>query len=78
MSSVGQPSVADEQTNRLMGALATVRNSVTLSIAVFGVFLFLLGFAINQGVWAAIFALWGTALTLFGLTAFTIIWWQRR
>ncbi|WP_224337991.1 hypothetical protein [Haloprofundus halobius] len=78
MNSISQTSKSDEQRGSSRNPLATIRNSVTLKIATFGACLFLLGFLINQGVLAAMFALWGAALIAFGTVAFAIIWWQRQ
>lgn len=55
-----------------------LRNSATLSLATFGLLLAVIGFVINTGVWPAIFVVWGTALVLFGVTAYGFIQWRRR
>ncbi|ELZ15400.1 hypothetical protein C477_16985 [Haloterrigena salina JCM 13891] len=31
-----------------------------------------------MGIWAAIFAVWGSGLILVGLGLYSIIWWRRR
>ncbi|WP_227778216.1 hypothetical protein [Haladaptatus pallidirubidus] len=77
MSSVQETSETGDRSNPAIELFATIRNSVTLTIALLGVILFVAGFIINTGVWAAIYAVWGTALFLFGVTAYAIIWWQR-
>lgn len=77
MSSVRNTSNAGDW-GRGRGVVGTIRNSVLLMIALFGIVLFVLGFLINTGIWAAMFAVWGTALFLFGVTGYTVVWWQRR
>lgn len=77
MSSVRNTSDTSDW-GRGRSVFGTIRNSVTLVIALFGIAVFLLGFLINTGIWAAMLAVWGTALFLFGMTAYTVIWWQRR
>ncbi|RKD89207.1 hypothetical protein [Halopiger aswanensis] len=56
--------------------LGLIQNSVSLVILAMGVLLLLTGFIIQTGVWAAIFAVWGTALTIVGATAYAIVWWS--
>ena len=55
-----------------------LRNSVSLLILAAGALLFFAGFALRTGVWAAILAVWGTALMLVGATAYAIVWWSYR
>ncbi|SFL44456.1 hypothetical protein SAMN04487950_3776 [Halogranum rubrum] len=78
MSSVQETSEANKWVTRRQGVIGTITHSVTLCIALFGLVLFLAGFAMQTGVWAAIFAVWGTALVLFGATVYTLLWLQRR
>lgn len=77
MSSVRNTSDANDW-GRGRGVFGTIRNSVMLVIALSGIVVFLLGFLINTGIWAAMLAVWGTALFLFGVTGYTVVWWQRR
>lgn len=58
--------------------VGALRNSVSLLILAFGAVLFLAGFALQTGVWAAILAVWGAALILVGATAYAVVWWARR
>lgn len=78
MSSVQKTGETDDQSTDRMELFGTIRNSVTLSIATLGIFLFLVGFLINTGIWAAMYAVWGAALFVVGVTGYTFIWWQRR
>ncbi|RDI69856.1 hypothetical protein [Halopelagius longus] len=78
MSSVSDSGESSGWGRRRHGVVGTIRNSVTLTIAVMGLLFFLGGYLINTGIWAAMLAVWGTALFLFGVTTYGIIWWQRR
>lgn len=78
MSSVQDMENSTKWGRKRKGIVGRIRNSVTLSIAVVGLLVILTGFAINTGIWAAMLAVWGTALFLFGLTMYAAIWWQRR
>lgn len=78
MSSVRQTSEQSESSGGLWNVVGTVRNSVLLMMALAGALLVLFGYVINVGVWAAIYAVWGTGLMLVGLSGYAIIWWKRR
>lgn len=78
MSSVQRTGETNDGTSRPMELFSTIRNSVTLSLAALGIIIFVVGFLINTGIWAAMFATWGAALFLGGVTGYTFIWWQRR
>lgn len=59
-----------------------ISGSVLLKIAMAGVLLFVSGWlldvGINEGVLAAIFAVWGVGLMLVGLSGYGFIWWRRQ
>lgn len=55
-----------------------VRTSASMVLLVFGASLILLGYLIQNGVWAAIFPIWGAAAVLFGLAGYTYVWWTHR
>ncbi|MFP8953503.1 hypothetical protein ACLI4Z_11085 [Natrialbaceae archaeon A-arb3/5] len=58
--------------------LRPIIDSLLLKIATMGVFLVVLGAVLNEGVWAAILAVWGFGLVLFGMVFYGLIWWKRR
>jgi hypothetical protein len=45
----------------------TIRSSLQLSIAFWGAVIVLLAYVLQYGVWAAVLAIWGTFLVVFGL-----------
>lgn len=61
-----------------------VLNAVSLQLSLLGVVFVISGFAVqfisigwtNTGVWSAVLAIWGTALFLFGLLVYSVIWWS--
>lgn len=59
------------------GVLESLRNSVLLKIATMGIVLLALGAILSEGVWAAIFAVWGIGLMLVGFGFYGLIWWRR-
>ena len=64
--------------SRQSGILATVRNSVLLTVALIGLLELVVAYAIHTGVWAAILAVWGSGLIIVGLVGYTFVWWKRR
>lgn len=58
--------------------LRPVIDSVLLKLAAMGVVLFVLGAILNEGVWAAILATWGSGLMLVGFGFYGLIWVRRR
>lgn len=78
MSSVQKTGETNDGTSRPMELFVTVKNSVTLCLATLGIILFVAGFLINTGIWAAMYAVWGAALFFAGVIGYTFIWWQRR
>lgn len=78
MGSVQQSNEPREPKTTLRSVLQTIRSSVLLILAVAGVLTILVGYVIQTGVWAAILAVWGTALVALGIVGYTIIWWDRR
>ncbi|GCF16149.1 hypothetical protein Harman_40840 [Haloarcula mannanilytica] len=69
------------------GVADAIRESVLLKIAIGGVVFTLIGVFFDSGVlvptgglwsiWAAIFAVWGAGLFLFGIGAYGFLWWRR-
>lgn len=78
MGSVQQSNEPRESQTTLQSVLQTIRGSVLLMLAVAGVLTILLGYVIQTGVWAAILAVWGSALVIVGVVGYTLIWWDRR
>lgn len=68
----------EEADGPLERAFEIVRGSILLRMAVGGVLLIVLGYLIQNGVWAAMFPAWGTALVLIGVLGYAIVRWQRR
>lgn len=70
----------------LGGGLEIVANSTALKVAVIGVLLWGLAIILNPGIlplegfstagiWAAILAIWGTALIVVGVGLYSLVWW---
>lgn len=55
-----------------------LRSSASLLVLTLGSILFLTGFALQAGVWAAMLAVWGGALVLLGATVYVFIRWSYR
>lgn len=51
-----------------------VRNSTSTLLVVFGAALILIGYLIQDGVWAAIIPVWGAALVLMGFVGYAYVW----
>lgn len=69
----------DTQLSRLRAAVIDpIRGSILLQLATAGVLLIVLGAIMNNGVWAAIFPIWGAGLGIVGLSCYGFIWWQRQ
>ena len=58
--------------------LDPIRRSASLGLATLGLVFFVLGAAVNEGVWAAVLAIWGGGLLLIGLSIYGLIWLKRR
>lgn len=58
--------------------LRTISNSVTLLIATVGIVLITIGYILNDGVWPAMLAIWGSAMLIGGVSAYLLIWWKRQ
>ncbi|NUB93596.1 hypothetical protein HT576_21680 [Haloterrigena sp. SYSU A121-1] len=66
----------------------SIFDSVLLRLAAAGVVFVALGAVLNgvtlggegelMGLWAAIFAVWGSGLILVGLGLYSFVWWRRR
>ncbi|SER40326.1 hypothetical protein [Natrinema salaciae] len=54
-----------------------ILDSVLLKLATAGTALIALGAILNEGVWAAIIAVWGAGLLLAGLVLYGLVWWRR-
>lgn len=62
--------------------LRLLSTSISLQIALLGILFIVSGYFIqfievrwtHTGVWAGVFAIWGTALFLFGLLLYLVIW----
>lgn len=78
MVSINQSNEPRASKTTLRGILQKIGSSVLLMIAVAGVLTVLTGYVIQTGVWAAILAVWGTALVIVGVVGYTAIWWDRR
>ncbi|SEW31227.1 hypothetical protein [Natrinema salifodinae] len=67
-----------ETVSRTRGTpFAALRESVLLKLAAVGLLQITLGAIINEGIWAAIVAVWGAGLVLVGLGLYGFIWWRR-
>lgn len=57
--------------------LDALRSSALLSLAAGGVLFVLIGYLIQTGVWAAIFAVWGAGMIGIGLVGYGLLWARR-
>lgn len=73
MSTNQQPGV-----RRIQEALANLWSRVSLRIVCYGVALVLAGYALQTGVWAGMLPIWGAALILVGLSAYSLTWYTYR
>ena len=55
-------------------AVGLVRNSTSTLLVVFGAALILIGYLMQDGVWAAIIPVWGAALVLMGFVGYVYVW----
>ncbi|MDJ1433633.1 hypothetical protein [Halostagnicola sp. A-GB9-2] len=62
----------------LSEGVRTVLNSVTLTLAMVGVLLILIGFIMQTGVLAGLLPIWGAGLAFVGFTAYGLIWRSRK
>lgn len=77
MSSTQRANEADRSLVAESNPLETIRDSVLLRLATAGAALVALGAILQEGVWAAILAVWGTGLLIVGLSLYGFIWWRR-
>lgn len=70
----GESSVAYENP----GPLERFKNSFSLKLAAAGVALIVIGYILQTGVMAAVLAVWGGALVVFGVAMYAFIQWSLR
>jgi lipopolysaccharide export LptBFGC system permease protein LptF len=66
--------------------LNKIQESVSLKVAVSGILSVFAGYIVqfvdiswtDTGVWSAVFAVWGAALLILGITAYAFVWWSYR
>lgn len=56
----------------------SVRHSSSFLLVVFGAVLILIGYLLQDGVWAAIVPIWGAVFVLMGLVGYAYVWWTYR
>lgn len=72
----------DERASRPFGhsVAETILNATSLKIAILGVLFWVVAIAFEVlsvfGIWAALLAIWGTALIAVGLFVYAFIWWS--
>lgn len=71
----------DDRTSQSLGLSITekILDAVSLKVAIIGVLFWVVGIAFEVTgtfpIWAALLAIWGTALIAVGLTIYSFIWW---
>lgn len=58
-------------------AADALRGSALLSLAAAGVLFVLLGYVIQEGVWAAMLGVWGAGMIGIGLLGYALLWARR-
>lgn len=62
----------------LSTVIDSVQHSSSLLLVAFGAVLILIGYLLQDGVWAAIIPIWGAVLILIGLVGYAYVWWTYR
>lgn len=90
MATSEQTSASTASSGALSRAVAEVRESVLVKIALFGLFEIALAAGLELaiqagvfsraylGIWAAVLTVWGVGLFLVGSVGRALIWWNRR
>ena len=78
MAILDEPNEMGTTETRTRLLLRTVRESLSLKLAVLGVAFVLLGMYLRTGVYAALFPIWGGGLVLIGVVSYVAIWRTRR